>query len=55
MVFFVKKRIKIECMKPEQLANKWIQEMQECGLTSNAMLHVIKLAKNNYLKLKNSK
>jgi hypothetical protein len=40
-------------MTPNQLANKWIKEMQAFGLTPDEMLNVIALAKQKYLKLKN--
>jgi hypothetical protein len=40
-------------MTPEQLADKWLTEMQEFGLTPDEMLSAIALAKKKYLKLKN--
>lgn len=42
-------------MTPEQLADKWIKEMQAYGFTPDEMLNVIALAKLKYLKLKDSK
>lgn len=38
-------------MKEEILADKWIEEMQEWGLTPEQMLEVIQLAKEKYKNL----
>lgn len=39
-------------MVEETLADKWIEEMQEYGLTPEQMLDVIHLAKEKYKRLK---
>lgn len=38
--------------KAEKMANRWIEEMQELGMSNNQMLRVIRLAKKKYKLLK---
>lgn len=41
-------------MKPTTLANKWIAEMQQSGLTKSQMLQVIQLARSKFNTIKKS-